>query len=128
MEIRPHGIQILFRDKPLVAALSNVNPQLKDKIIMALTNTQDPPAFSVLPDEVTSARAIVKATIEVAGSIDELFASTRANIRYWFSVRLGVAEEQVILTFLPGSVLIDARVLTLDPMALGTYMRSPSAL
>lgn len=96
----------------------------KDGLIEAFTNGAGkvPEASDIVEVDpiITTAEAALKVSLTMAGSIGDIYKGTRDKMRAWFAQTAGVPTAAVILTFLPGSVVVDATIYTPDAAAAET--------
>jgi len=93
----------------------------KDGLIEAFTNGAGkvPEASDIidLPSAILTAEASLKVQLTIAGSIGDIYPGTRKGLKTYFATTAGVSEDAVILTFLPGSVVVEAVIYTPDAEA-----------
>ena len=119
--------------KELADSITNF-PEYKDPLASAFTNgankMPNPANLLNVPASVVAAKATVKMSLELAGSISDLYAGTRNEIISYFATTCGVTTADVIVTFLPktttgrrlqssgGGVMVDGTAFVADNAAV----------
>lgn len=100
-----------------VVGMIDALPLLGSRLVGALSNEITGLSAEVgsgAPPAVRDSLVVVELVLRVAGTIAEIFPGTRRAIRAQLARLLSVSLAQVVLTFLPGSVVLTARVFVAD--------------